>query len=500
METSLLPFGPGALVVVGIYLVSLLAIGYFGYRSRRENTLQDFYLGGRSIRLGVLVLTLYATQYSGNTLFGFSGKAYRDGFSWLVSVHFMTSIVVFYLMLAPRLHALARRHGFVTPTDFLEYRFHSRSLNVIAALLMVIAIANFLLAQLMAMGRAMEGLTSAPPEQAYFWGVIMLAMVIVVYETLGGFRAVAWTDVVQGSVLMIGFFVLLWLAFGQFGTLEEATRRLAERGETAKLAPPSAAGARRWLSYILIVGLGAALYPQALQRIYAARSATALRRSLAVMAVLPLGTAMITVMVGILGAAYLPGLADGGTDQSDAVLTIICREIQQQSALGYWLVVVLFAGILAGIMSTADSVLLSISSMLTKDIYARLWRPQASQAELTRLGKGISWGLIAPAAALAILLREQATLVQLLDIKFDLLVQLAPAFFLGLHWRGMRSGPTVAGLVVGIAMAVGLNVMGLSKPAGIHAGLCALAVNGAIAVVGSCLARGAAPDELPARA
>ena len=490
MDEQLIPFRPSAIVFIGAYLSSLIAIGIVGYKARRDHSLRDFYLAGKGIGFVALLLTLYATQYSGNTLFGFTGKTYRIGYAWAMCIHFMTAVVVFYLLLAPKLHRVARRHGFITPGDFLNHRFDSPGLTALATILMVVAISNYLLAQLMAMGRALEGLTRLDPEKAYIYGVVLLALIIVFYETLGGFRAVAWTDVIQGSVLLVGFGILLVLVFQNFGSLRAATETLLASPPEGppKVRAPDANRCREWLSYVLVVGLGGALYPQAIQRIYAARSANILRRSLAVMAFLPLTTTLIAVIVGIIGAAYIPGLNSATIDRSDALLTIICRQVQEHSEFGYWLVVVLFSAVLAAIMSTADSVLLSISSMLTKDLYGRFLRPQATERELTRVGKVFSWALIALLTGLAIALKG-TTLVQLLDQKFDLLVQLAPAFFLGLHWSGLRAGPTLAGLIAGtvvaLSLTVTLNVFDQGKLFGMHSGFYGLIVNVLIAVLGS---------------
>ena len=164
----------------------------------------------------------------------------------------------------------------------------------------------------------------------------------------------------------------------------------------------------------------------------------------------------------------------------------MCSQIQQSSTFGYWLVVVLFAAILAAIMSTADSVLLSISSMLTKDIYGRFINPNATEGQLTRFGKRLSWIIVVIVAVLAILLRG-TDLVKLLDRKFDLLVQLAPAFFIGIHWLKLRSGPVLLGMIVGIALSLMLAYGIDGKIWGFHAGLYGLVVNVLIAVVGSTL-------------
>jgi len=285
--------------------------------------------------------------------------------------------------------------------------------------------------------------------------------------------------VLQGAVLFTGFSILLMLVFREFGSLGETTE-LIVRSETLreKAMPPDAAGIREWLSYIFIVGIGAALYPQAVQRIFAAREPRVLQRSLAAMAFLPLLTTTIVVIVGV---TAIPRLADLEGASADRVLTSMCRVIQESSALGYWLVVVLFAAILAAIMSTADSALLSISSMITKDLFGRVARSDLSERRLTRVGKFGSWFLLGLLVLIAIPARD-STLIKILDRKFDLLVQLAPAFFLGLHWRGLGGDGAFWGLVVGLVIAIALPITGHSKPFGVHPGLYALPVNLVVAL------------------
>lgn len=493
-----LPFGTGAMIFIAIYLLSMVWIGWLGRQAREENSMRDHFIGGSGVGFLVLLLTLYATQYSGNTILGFSGKASRVGFSWLASVHFMTAIVVTYLILAPKLFTLAKKHVFITPTDFLAHRFQHRGLNLLATLVMVAALLNFYLAQLTAMGRAVEGLTTLPPETAFAWGVAVLALIMLAYETLGGFRAVAWTDVIQGGVLAIGFFVLLALIFAEYGSLEVTTRKLAEMAP-AKVLPPKAAEARSWLSYVFLLGVGAALYPQAIQRIYAARSAKALRRSMAVMAFMPLTTALIAVLAGVTAAAHLSGQLSGAS--TDAVLGVMMRQVQEHSAFGHGLVVLIFAAVLGAIMSTADSCLLSLSSMITKDLYAGFVRPDASQEKLTSLGKWISTIIVLSLASLAIYMNNSGvkfTLVELLEMKFDLLLQIAPAFLIGIHWKGLKAGPVFAGMAAGLVFAISFfwvddksgTFMATLKTSGFHPGIWALGLNMVIGVGGSLVMKG----------
>jgi SSS family solute:Na+ symporter/sodium/pantothenate symporter len=484
---QLLPFGTGAWLFIAAYLCSLLIIGWIGFNARREDTLKDFYLGGSGFGFIVLVLTLYATQYSGNSVFGVAGATYREGYGWLVSVHYMLAIVVFYQAFAPKLHALARRRGYVTPVDYLHERFESPWLSLLASIVMIVALNNYLLAQLMTMGRALQGLAGAYGDVAYDYGVMALALIMLIYGTLGGIRAIAWTDVMQGGILMLGFLMLLGLLVSQFGPLTAATEIILASADAPKIQRPDSQMLREWLSYILIIGIGGALYPHAIQRIYAAQTSRSLNLSLGVMAFLPFLTAFIAVIAGIYALAYVPGLEGADTDQ---VLGSLLRIVQADSAMGYAFVVLIFSAVLAALMSTADSAMLSISSMFTKDIYAVYFNRRATEAELTRIGKRCSWIVVGGLSVLAILLKDQASLIGLIDRKFDLLVQLAPAFMLAIHWPGLKRGPVLIGMMVGLGVSLLLafgpfDFVVAGKVFGVHPGLYGLAVNLAIASLGS---------------
>ena len=495
---DVLPFGPGAWLFIGCYLMSLLVIGWIARGARKENSLQDFYLAGRGFGFVVLFLTLFATQYSGNTFFTFTGATYRIGFAWIMSLHFMTTVVICYLLFAPRLHKLAQRHKFLTPADYVQHRFGSRLLSVLVAVIMIIVLSNYLLAQLMAMGRAMQGLAGEHASTAYAVGVVVLALIMVIYGTLGGLRAVAWTDAIQGVILAVGFCLLIVLLRERYGALADATAHIIALDlahGTRKALVPDAERCREWLSYVLIVGFGISLYPQAIQRIYAARSGAALRRSLALMAFMPLPTMIISLIAGIMALAYLPGLEGASADQ---IFGRVLREVQEHSTFGYGLVVITMSAVLAAMMSTADSALLSISSMLTKDICANHLLPHASEVALTLIGKVFSWAIIILLVTLALLLRDKSSLVALLDRKLDLLIQLAPAFILGLRWNALRGGPVLAGLATGIVLALTLAFGDLpfvsrGKVFGFHPGLVAVLPNIGIAVGGSLLMRREAP-------
>ena len=140
------------LVFLGIYLTSLIVVGLAGRFARRENSMADFYLGNRRLGLFVLFLILYATQYSGLTFIGFVGNVYRTGYFFLVSVTFSMSILGAYLVYAPKFHRLSRQHGYITVGDYIQQRFGSTALTVFSTILFIIALGNYILSNLKAIG------------------------------------------------------------------------------------------------------------------------------------------------------------------------------------------------------------------------------------------------------------------------------------------------------------------------------------------------------------
>ena len=466
--------GGGAVLAVGLYLAAILAVGYAARRRRVEESLAEFYLAGRQLAGPVLLLTLYATQYSGNTLIGYPDEAYRLGFSWVMSVGFMMAIIVVYLLFAPRLHYLAQRHQFLTPGDWIAHRFASPTLTLIANLLLVAAIGNYLLAQLMAMGHITTGLSAGVVP--YWVGVVLLTLVVLVYETVGGMRAVAWTDTVQGLMLVVGLTGLLVAASPTPAHLARVTEWIATEAPE-KAAIPDWDVCRNWLSTLALIGFSGAVYPHAIQRIYAARDTAALKRSFSIMVFLPLFTTGSVFVVGVLAIEQLAG---AGPIDADQVLPLLLTAWSARSPVLYAMSLLVIVAVVCAIMSTADSVLLSLSSILAKDVLGTTVLRGADEARLTRTGKTLSWVLVAILAGIA--LHPRITLWGLTELKMEILAQVAPLFVLGVTWERLTTRAALTGMVTGTVVYTGLLASGHTQPWNLHAGVVGLIANLAVCV------------------
>jgi len=466
----------GGILFVGCYLVALLSLGVWGRLARKEKSLSDFYLGGRSLGPFVLLMTLFATQYSGNTLIGYAGRAYREGFQFLAAPMFMMLVIGGYLLYAPKLYRLSVRKGYITTADFLQDRFGHRPLSLLASALGMVALCNYILTNLLAIGLLVE---TASGGRFLFWqGILALSVIMVLYETLGGMRGVAWTDVLQGILLLGGCLVIFVILNYRYDAYDVLSINL-KANYPSFWETPDWRGKVGWLSTILLLGFAISVYPHGVQRIYAARSEATLRGSLQVMAFMPLLTTFFIIFVGWMGAGLLPGLESekGGTDRITLhMINLLAVEIPQFK----FFMVVFLGAVIAAIMSTVDSALLSISSSLTQDWY-RFFKPNSSQARLALVGKILSWVLMGAMALLAI--QSESTIFRLIEIKLELLLQTVPAIYLGVHTKRLKGRSVFVGMAVGTVVTVtfmAAQKLGAplpTKPLGIYAGLWGLGLN-----------------------
>lgn len=491
MDPAEFNLGIGPLAVLGVYLVLMIGLGWLGKMKSREKSLSDFYLGGSSFGVVVLFLTLFATQYSGNTLLGFAGRSYRQGATYIVSIMFMVLAITVLTLYGPRLFKLSRAFGYVTPADYIYHRFGSHALRIVCVLLLCWGLGNYILEQLVAMGHAVEGLSGG--RIPFMWGVVILVIVMLIYESLGGMRSVAWTDAVQGTLLFGGCLCILYILLSTEGGLPAATEAILER-EPQKLEVPALPGIRAWVSTLVLLIFGVSVYPHAIQRVFAARSLRSLRLSLAGMAFMPFAATFLAFLIGLMALSRFPGLS---TLDSDKVTLFMLSEIIHINAFTYWLVVIVFVALVAAIMSTSDSALLSIQSMVTKDLYTVYLRPGAEIQHTLWVGKIFGWVLMLLLVIMAwVSVRTESSIWLLIKLKLEFMVQISPVFLLGLFWRRFPASAALAGVLTGTAItlilwigaAVGFWDAAQRSPYGISAGVWGLAANYAICIIGGFLA------------
>lgn len=245
-----------ALLTFAIYTVAVLLLAILSNRvAQGKEFIGEYFLGSRGFGVWAFALTFAATNASGGTFMGFPALIYTHGWSlalWIAG--YMALPLLSMGLIGKRLNQVARRTNAVTIPEVLGGRFSSPTVNLVATLLLVLFMFFYLLAQFKAGGKILSTLLSDEPMfQAaavtvsgytdqipwinrasgdYLLCLFVFAVSVIVYVVYGGFRAVVWTDVMQGLVMFGGVILLLIFSLYQVGGLDRATRELA------KMTPP----------------------------------------------------------------------------------------------------------------------------------------------------------------------------------------------------------------------------------------------------------------------
>lgn len=469
--------GFDALIILSIYLLSNICIGYFAYRSGETWTARDYFLGGKSTGALVLFFAMLATKFSGNTFFGLPGQAYRVGLISVTLIPFTIAITLGFISYAPRLYILSKKYDYLTPSDFYADRFNSQTLRLWTAFFLILTVIPYLMIQTTAMGHAFVGFTGG--RYAFATGVIYISTVMLIYVLLSGWRGVVWAEVLQGALLWVAIVVAAIVLVSAEGGLATVVHQAAQIAPEKVTVPASSETlTRSYLLFAFVFGLGGSMYPQIIQSVYAAKTERDLRRGLAMMIPNYFIIMLAVVLIGLVGIVRLHDLK---TIEADQVLALL---LGQRAESAYWLAMLVFLGAAAAIMSTAAGVLLTLSSMVTHDLYRQFVRPQANADEIAVAGRVFTVVMLLIVTGLS--LHPIATLWQLTVIKFEFLMQLYLPLILGLYWPRFSRAAAFAGITAGTVTLSGMVLSGWYHIGVLDAGVAAFVVN-AVASVGIAL-------------
>lgn len=446
---------------MALYMGICLALGFIAWR--RTLNLGDFILGGRRLGSFVTAFSAQATDMSGWLLMGLPGLAYASGFDsvWLLGGLAVGTYLNWWLVAARLRVRTEQLENSLTLPDYFERRFEDRTrlLRMISAFFILVFFIFYTSSGFVAAGRLFESLFGLAYVEAMFWGTIVL----LAYTFFGGFLAVSWSDVLQGSLMFLALVVVAALGLALAGGAGAALVRL-EVLDPQLLDPFVATGGAQlgWIGILSLLGwgLGYAGQPHILARFMAAQSAahiTVARRVAMAWVVTVLAAAVI---VGLAGLLVLPMRLEG-PDAEKVFITMATH------FLPAWLAGVCLAGVMAAIMSTAAAQLLVASSAFAQDFYRGLFRPGAGRVELLWTARLAVLAIAALAFALA--LDPESKVLDLVGWAWaGFGAAFGPAIILSLYWPRMTRAGALAGIVVG-----GLTVILWKQGAG-HGAIFAL--------------------------
>jgi len=419
-----------------VYLLITLIIGLV-FRKKSMTNRVEFFLAGRKLSKTLLFFTLAATNFSAFTIFGLSGAGYRIGYAFYPVMGFGTGFMAlsFYLI-GSKILILSKKRNYITPSDYIADRYNSPFLKKLFSVIMLLFTLPYIAIQTVASGKSLHSLIGLP----YLTGAMLISGFIILYVVLGGMRSIAWTDLIQGLMLVLFTLAAFLIISGKIGGFTAVHREISSRYPSL-LSRPGLDGSMTigvWISYLVLWFFADPMFPQLFQRFMAARDEKTLNASIVFYPLITTFLFFLTVSIGVMGRLVFPDLP---VSQSDTIFPLLL-----QKYTGVFLSTLLLTGSIAALMSTMDSQLLTLTSIVTVD-FMKSKKPGVFWEKLTIVVIGILGFLLA--------VKPPQTILGFINkTTFNGLSVLAPTVIGGLYWKRANRYAAIASILSGQVLVV----------------------------------------------
>lgn len=425
-----------------LYLMMMVLVGWYFYRKTKD--LSDYILGGRKLNAWVTSLSAQASDMSGWLLLGLPGYAYLAGLEsfWLL-FGLLIGTYANWKFIAARLRKYTEIAGnSITLPDYFENRFKTKSNRI--RIISAIFILFFFLIYTSSGFVAGAKLFSSVFNISYISALITGCIIIVSYTFLGGFLAVSWTDVVQGTIMFFAIiFVPIFAIIDNGGFQFTLTEIIVLNPNYLNILTDSDGNFISLITIFSLLGWGLGYFgqPHILARFMAIQDVNEVPKARKIAMYWVTFSLIFAVVLGMVGYAIFPNNLIG--NDSERIFIVMVEQLINPLFAG-----VLLAAILAAIMSTADSQLLVASSALTEDIYRTIFRKTASQKELVWVSR--SFVVLIAIIALIIGLDQNSSVLDLVSYAWaGFGATFGPVIILSLFWKGITEKGALSGIIIG---------------------------------------------------
>ena len=471
--------------LIFIYLIATIILGVIANK-RMTVDMEDFFLYGRKAGFIVLYLTVVATFHSAFAFLGSGGFFYTHGIGFWAAGTWTLLVGAITYVLGPRIWALGKAHGYITPADMLADFYESEAVRVAVAIVSVVFTILYIQVQAQGLGYIIN--VASGDRITFELGTLVLLVVAAVYLMAGGLRAVYWTDVIQGIWMYVAVWVgAMYLAYDLFGGPMQLWAEVrAQRPDLLSLPGPEGFFTPgMWIGMTITLSFGIIFQPHMMMRYYTAVDAKTLKLLGATTPIYLMTLYVPAALVGLGGAVAMPGL-----DVPDRIFPELLFAHAPPILTG-----VILAGATAAAMSTLDSILHANMSVLTRDIYQRYVAPDRGHGHYLWVGRAIVAALLVVGYLLSV--RTFDFLVVLVTLSGSGALQLMPAI-VGVCFP-MRRTLTRAGVLSGLLAGLGtlyVTLVVTPHPLGLHGGVWALLLNVAVVLVVSAVTEGPTEETL----
>jgi SSS family solute:Na+ symporter len=441
------------LVIIGIYLLLLLALGLFSSRLFR-GTSQDYMLASHSIGPFLLLMSLFGTTMTGFALVGSTGESFKEGigvYGMLASSSGIVHSLCFFLF-GVNLWKIGVKNGYTTQIQFFRERLESNGIGLLLFPVLVTLVITYLLIGVLASGLTVNGVTRGSfPElfADYNGGVppwlasLVICCVVLTYVFFGGMRGTTWANTMQTLIFMVLGVVTFFVISNKLGGLSAATQAVLEhhpekltQGHLPKL---------KFLTYLLIP-LSVGMFPHVFQHWLTAKSANSFKLPIVAHPIFIMIVWLPCVLVGTWAtSAHLNGVLMFPPDfHANAVLPVMVGKLSSPLLGGF-----LTAGILAAIMSSLDSQFLCLGTMFTEDIAVPIiGKDRLSEKQIVMMARGFIIAVVAVTYGLSLF--DPRRVFTLGIWCFSGFTALVPLVAGALYWKRLTKAGGYACVIVAI--------------------------------------------------
>ena len=444
-----------------VYMLLMIVIGFIYSKGTKNN--EDYFLGGRNLGGWTAALSAQASDMSGWLLMGLPGSVYLAGSGevWIAVGLLLGTILNWYIVSARlRKYTIASGNSLTIPSFFQNrYRDNKGIIKIVSAVIIAIFFTVYtasafssgakLFATLFSDGKGEGGNF----ETIYFIGLCVAAVVILVYTFMGGFKAVCTTDFIQGMLMLVAIISVPILTYATLTYNTGFSDSLVANGVTnpgnflnffknEDGSPVSAVSIISNLAW----GLGYFGMPHILIRFMAVKSNSEIKKSRKIAIAWVVISLAASCLIGLVARGYLTESLNGTTSE-----TVFIRAIQQFFSNNVVLIFIggiFLCGILAAIMSTADSQLLVTASSVSEDMYNGVIKKDASEKSSLRIGKIAV--IVVAVIAFFIAIDPQSSIMGLVsDAWAGFGSAFGPVVLLALFWKRSTLAGAISGMAVG---------------------------------------------------
>lgn len=451
------------MVILIIYMLVILGIAYYVSKHDEEN-IDDYATAGGSLGIFVLTLTLSATYHSSYAFLGAPGFAYTHGIGWWANGIWTVFPGILFWYIGRRFWYLGKSKGYISMAEYVSDVYESKSLGLIITIITLIFSLPYVAMQAIGSGYIFDTLSQG--KISYEVGAISFLIIMILVVWMGGMKGVAFTDAAQGVFMWIGLVIGSYIILKKnFSTItmgyQEAYKVVPDLFTLP--GPEGLVTPQDWLSRWVVITIGMMMFPHIVLRFFSGKSLRVLKWSSVFSSIYLTSIYFFTPAVGIIGNVLMPN-----TPVPDQIFPELLLKF---TPIGFAALII--SGALAASMTTGDSQLHAVGSMISTDIYKVYINKEADDYKQYKVAKIAI--LVLGIISIIIALMRPGMLGDLLAISNGGVAALAPTVIGALFWKKSSKKAALFSIITGEAIML-LFTFFISPPFGFMAGFWGLVV------------------------